>query len=397
MKCEEVFSSLYHFPPTGVTFCPYRICPVGAHIDHQLGLVTGMALDHGIHIAYHPKQNGVVELNSLQFNKRAQFHVNATQATKEGDWADYLRGATLALAARHRLSIGMAGVIEGTLPIGGLSSSAAVTISFLLALATVNELHLSPEEIIQIAQGAENNYVGVASGTLDQTCEVYCKKGHLLFLDTQDGTMELIPPNPKMKPYRIAIFFSGLDRSLVKSGFNMRVDECRAAAYSLLAYAGMEYGKFRDTAMRQVPREVFDLYGERLPEPFRHRAMHYFTEMERVQKAVNAWKEGDIEELGRLSFLSGHSSIDEWETGSPELKELCRIMEGTKGIYGGRFSGCGFRGCCMALIDPAYTESISEEVSEQYLKKFPELNGKYSIHICDSADGVLGQGGCIVG
>ena len=89
-----------------------------------------------------------------------------------------------------------------------------------------------------------------------------------------------------------------------------------------------------------------------------------------------------------MSFESGKSSIYNWETGSPELKTLYEIMTKTDGIYGGRFSGAGFKGCCMALIDPAYEESITQKVTEAYLKVFPHLEGKYSVHICESADGV---------
>ena len=97
---------------------------------------------------------------------------------------------------------------------------------------------------------------------------------------------------------------------------------------------------------------------------------------------------GDIEEFGRLSTESGWSSIYNWETGSPELKALYEIMTTTEGVYGGRFSGAGFKGCCMALIDPAYQESILEAVESRYLKEFPHLKDKYSAHICETADGV---------
>ena len=103
MRCVEVFEQTYKRPPDGVTFCPYRVCPIGAHSDHQHGRITGFAIDKGIHIAYGPKQNGVVELKSLQFDKRCQFHVNAVPETKENDWADYLRGATIALGQKYNL------------------------------------------------------------------------------------------------------------------------------------------------------------------------------------------------------------------------------------------------------------------------------------------------------
>lgn len=387
MRCEENFIEIYRKTPEDVAFCPYRICPIGAHVDHQLGRITGLAIDRGIHFAYSPKTNGVIELSSLQFDKRAQFHIREVFETRRGDWADYLRGVTIELSQKYTLSTGLCGVIEGTLPIGGLSSSAAVSIVYLTALCRVNGIKLSPLEAIMMSMRSENNYVGVNSGKLDQSCEVYSKKNHLLYLDTKDDTYELIPAKPGMKPYDITIFFSGVERTLAGSKFNMRVDECRSAAYALMAYAGMEYGKYNETYFRQVPREVYNEFKDRLPDNWRKRAEHWYTEQERVVAGAEAWRRGDLEEYGRLSFASGRSSIYNWETGSPELKTLYDIMCGTEGIYGGRFSGAGFKGCCMALTDPACRESIKETVTREYLKAFPELEGKYQVVVCHSADG----------
>ena len=387
MFCTDEFTRIFKRDLEGVRFTPYRVCPLGAHVDHNLGRITGFAIDKGIRIAYGPKKNGVIELQSLQFDESAQWHVASTPEMKQGDWADHLRGATIALNKRYPLRTGFCAVIDGELPIGGLSSSAAVIITFLSVLSSMNGIQLTKEEMIQIAQEAENKYVGVACGRLDQSCEVYCKKDHLLYMDLLDGSMELIPQHPDMKPYKIAIFFSGLERSLAGSAFNMRVDELRSAAYALKAYAGMEYGKFNETVLRDVPVEVFHQYKERMPENWRKRAEHWYSEVERVQKGAAAWRRGDIEAFGRLSFESGRSSIYSWETGSPELKKLYEIMTQTDGIYGGRFSGAGFKGCCMALIDPAFEESICRRVREEYIKAFPDLKDKYSAHICMSADG----------
>lgn len=388
MKCEEVFYRHYNREPADIAFCPYRICPLGAHSDHQHGKITGLAIDKGIHIAFGPKRSGIVEIRSLQFSGRAQWHVRDVPEQKENDWADYLRGATLALSKRYPLSVGLCGVIEGSLPIGGLSSSAAVIIAFLSALCKVNNIHLSQREMIMTALSAENDYVGVSCGKLDQSCEIYSKKDHLLYLDTLDDSYELIPTNPAMKPYKIAIFFSGIERTLAGSKFNMRVDECRGAAYALKAFSGMEYGKFKETHLREVPYETYLQYRDKLPENWRKRAEHWYTEFLRVQEGAEAWRRGDIEAFGKLSFESGKSSIYNYETGSPELKALYEIMTETDGIYGGRFSGAGFKGCCMALIDPGFEESVLEKVGKKYLDIFPELNGKYSAHICRSADGV---------
>lgn len=388
MTAIDAFKRIYRKPPPYTAFTPYRVCPIGAHSDHQLGKITGFAIDKGIHIAYGPKENGVIEIQSVQFEKRAQWHVQATPAVRENDWADHLRGATIALQKRYPLRRGLCAVLCGELPIGGLSSSAAVIISFLSALSTMNGIRLSPEELIEISKEAENRYVGVSCGKLDQSCEVYCKKDHLLYMDLLDDSYELIPRHPDMRPYRIAIFFSGLERSLAGSAFNMRVDECRSAAYALKAYAGIEYGKFEETNLRDVPYEVYLRYRDRLPESWRRRAEHWYTEFDRVQRGAEAWRRGDIAGFGKLCFESGRSSICNWETGSPELKTLYEIMTRTEGIYGGRFSGAGFKGCCMALIDPAYEKSIKEAVTREYLKAFPKLEGRYSVHICESADGV---------
>lgn len=384
----EGFREKYGKDPEQLAFTPYRICPLGAHSDHQLGKITGFAIDKGIYIAYGPKHNGVIEIMSLQFPKRAQWHVLSTPAEKQNDWADHLRGAAIALGKRYSLRIGLCAVIDGELPIGGLSSSATVIITFLSALCRLNDILLSPAELIEVAKEAENRYVGVSCGKLDQSCEVYCRKDHLLYMDLKTDTYELIPKNAAMKPYEIAIFFSGLERSLAGSKFNMRVDECRSAAYALLAYAGMPYGKFEETNLRDVPYEVFLAYQNRLPENWAKRAKHWYTEFARVEAGAEAWRRGDLAAFGRLSFESGRSSIDNWETGSPELIKLYEIMTETDGIYGGRFSGAGFKGCCMALIDPDFRESILEKVREAYTRAFPALSNQYSAHICRSADGV---------
>lgn len=330
----------------------------------------------------------MVELQSVNFPKRAQFHVSQIPDEKVGDWADYMRGAVKELSEKYLLRYGISGVIEGTLPIGGLSSSAAVTIAFLCALAHVNGIQLEPAETVVMAKAAENKYVGVNCGKLDPNCEVLCRKDQLLYLDCADDYYELIPKNPDMKPFKIAIFFSGLERSLANSAYNLRQDECKAAAYTLLAYAGLEYGKFADTRLRYVPLPVFEQYGHLLPENFRKRAEHYFSEIRRAEKGVEAWRRGDLDTYGQLVFESGKSSIENYECGCRELITLYNIMTETDGIYGGRFSGAGFKGCCMALVDPDKAEKLLAEVEEKYLSVYPSLRGHYLGALCDSADGV---------
>lgn len=395
--CEDKFFEIYGREPMQA-FCPYRICPLGAHIDHQFGMVQGFALNYGVHMAFGIKKGGIVELISLNFPKRVQFHVNSVPEEKEGDWGDYLRGATRELGRKYPLRYGICGVIRGALPSGGISSSAALTICFLRALCSVNDIELSDSEYIYMAKRAENEYVGVSTGKLDQSCETLCRKGSLLSLDCRDDSFVNVPAPASLPPFKIGIFFSGLQRNLAQtSAYNNRVDECKAAAFALYSYAvtdriggfDLEHGlKFKDMYLRLIPEEIFKEFGVRLPNSWQKRARHFYSEMNRVSRGLEYWKTGDLVSYGRLINESGMSSIVNYECGSPELIKLYDVLSKLPGVYGARFSGAGFKGCCMALIDPEYAESICAIVEKEYLAEFPMLAGKYKAFLCDTADGV---------
>ncbi len=386
-RVVSYYQEKYLKPPMYTAFTPYRICPVGAHVDHNLGKITGFAINKGIHFAYSVKQNGIIELESLQYPKRAQWHVMNTPNKRENDWADPLRGATIELSNRYVLRLGLSAVIDGELPIGGLSSSSSLIITFINALAFINDIHLTKEELIEIAESSEKNYLGIANGKLDESCEVYSKKNHLLVMDTLDNTYQLLE-TPKSMKYDIGIFFSGIEKGLDSSKYNIRTDELRSCAYLLKSLSGMELGKFQDTNMREIPYEVFSKYQNKLPLNYKKRALHWYSENERVEKASLAYQKGDINTFGKCVTESGESSIKNWETGSKELISLFQILKETDGVYGTRFSGSGFKGCCIAFLDPKKTKEILKSVEEKYIHEFPKLENKYSAHICHSADGV---------
>lgn len=394
MNLHEAFDAHFGGRPADRVYCPYRVCPVGAHIDHQQGPVTGFALDHGVSLAYAPSEQPLIDIYSMNFpgNVRVDMRHEPMLAR---DWGDYARAAIRSLAVHgHSLRRGFSGVVEGTLPIGGLSSSAAVVLTYLTALCRVNDIQPAPVEMVAMALWAERNFIGLNIGKLDQSCEVYCKKDRLLYLDIRDDSIEQILPGKSLPRYKIGIFFSGISRALVGSAYNARVDECKSAAYALKAYAGMPYERFNDTCLRDVPEEVFRQYRDRLPESFARRADHFYGECARVRRGVEAWRRGDIHAFGQVMFESGNSSIAKYESGSPELRALHEIMLDTPGVYGGRFSGAGFKGCCMALVDPVQTAQIEEWIAQKYLDAFPEMRGRFSVHFCDTADGVrIGKDG----
>lgn len=332
-------------------FSSYRVCPLGAHVDHQHGLVSSFAFDKGVDFWFSPTDDGIVRLKSLTFSGEAEFPIDDLVRVKQGHWSDYARGAKYALSRRFKLRRDVEGIIKGSLPIGGLSSSAAVLTAYVMALAKANDIELTKMEIIRIASEAEREYIGLNNGILDQSCIVLSEKDSLLFLDTATEEYRVIPKNLKMPEFHLGIFFSGLTRSLLSSDYNLRMNECKAAAWNMLAYTDQPLKTLDKTFLRDVPREVFDQTKERMPARFARRAEHFYSEYKRVRKGVTSWESGNLELFGKLSFESCESSIHNYECGSPELIAIYEIMRELDGVYGGRFSGAGFKGACIALVD----------------------------------------------
>lgn len=368
-------------------FAPYRICPIGAHVDHQHGLVTGFAFDKGVHLIFEPTDDGTVELVSRNFEGTVNFKINEPSQVRHGNWGDYARGAKYALKKRFELKRGIKGSVMGMLPIGGLSSSAAVLVAYVMALAKANDITLAKMEIIKIASEAEREYIGLNNGILDQACIVLSEKDSLLFLDTDTEEYRVIRKNKDMPDFKIGIFFSGLTRSLVSSDYNLRVSECKAAAWNMQAYTDTQLKSLDKTFLRDVPRGTYEKTREMMPARFARRAEHFYSEYRRVRQGVTAWESGNLELFGKLSFESCESSIHNYECGSPELITLYEIMRSMDGIYGGRFSGAGFKGACMALVDPSKQAYIDEEMTRRYLERYPEYERTFSIHFCDTDDG----------
>ena len=368
-------------------FSPYRVCPLGAHVDHQHGLVTGFAIDKGVDLWFTPRNDGEVHLESRTFEGLVNFNVTMASQVKEGNWGDYARGAKYALRKRFVLRYGIDGVIQGSLPVGGLSSSAAVLIAYVMAFAKANDIELKPMEIVKIASEAEREYVGLNNGILDQACIALGQKDGLLFLDCDTDEYRIIKRHPKMPEMEIGIFFSGLTRSLVSSDYNLRVSECKTAAWNMLAYTDRPLKVFDKTFLRDIPKETFERTRDMMPNRFARRAEHFYSEYRRVRQGVMAWESGNLNLFGKLSFDSCESSIHNYECGSPELISIYQIMRGLPGVYGGRFSGAGFKGACIALINPAYKEQIREELTRQYLEQYPEYEHTFGVYFVKPDDG----------
>jgi galactokinase len=364
---------------------PYRICPIGAHIDHQGGPVLGTAIDAFTVLAFVPNDGPECHLVSANYPGAARFAMGRLAPAEHGGFARYAAAAAAVLApdlpAPPR---GLTGAVAGALPGGGLSSSASVLIAYLTALAAVHRVELEPRVLVERTREAENRYVGVRSGILDPASIVGARRDHLVAIDTQRSAWESVAPaRGREGDATFLVAFTGIERNLAATGFNDRVEQCHRAARLLATRAGAPGAE----RLGELPESALaELLGE-LPEPERRRARHFVEERERVRRGVEAWRRGDLVAFGHLMSDSCRSSIENFEVGSPELVLLQEIFLTTPGVLGARFSGAGFGGCAIALVEAGRAESCRERVTEAFLAKFPERGDRARFFLVASEDG----------
>ncbi|XP_016514377.1 galacturonokinase isoform X3 [Nicotiana tabacum] len=393
-----------------VVVSPYRICPLGAHIDHQVTLQSGQfkgevrfRVDE-VQLPKHiSKTNGLNE------------QIDSSKPQEECKWGNYARGAIYALQNKgNPLKTGITGFICGSegLDSSGLSSSAAVGIAYLLAFESANGLVVCPTENIEYDRQIENEYLGLKNGILDQSAILLSSYGCLTCMNckishsvensdnyrphVQTIKHKLIRP-PEVQnnhvgelgnAYKILLAFSGLKQALTTNpGYNRRVAECQEAAKLLLQASGNEEV---EPVLSNVEPEVFEAHKSKLEPDLAKRAEHYFSENERVLKGLEAWASGNLKEFGELITASGLSSIQNYECGCEPLIQLYEILLKAPGVLGARFSGAGFRGCCLAFVDADRAEEAAMFVKNEYCKLQPELashiNQGPAVLICDAGD-----------
>jgi galactokinase/galacturonokinase len=238
-----------------VVISPYRVCPIGAHSDHQHAPVLATAIDAHTVLSFAAAPGAEVALASENFPGVVRFDLRALDAQAGAEWGRYARAAAWAL--RDRLPSpprGLRGLVGGPLPGGGLCSSASVLLAYVTALAHVNGLALAPRELVLLSQRAENEFVGLASGVLDPAAIVGSRRGQLLAIDTRNATWEPVASAAEAPACSFLVVFTGSPRSLTGTGFNQRVEECRRAARALSQLAGLPETGF----LGELPDAVFE-------------------------------------------------------------------------------------------------------------------------------------------
>ncbi len=336
---------------------PGRVNLIGEHTDYNNGLVLPLAIDRDIRIAAIPTDDRRVELTRVDTGERRGFDLDEDRAP-DGTWLDYVAGTAAALADSGLPITGLRGIISTSLPEGaGLSSSAAIELASAWALLGREARTVDPLGLAQIAQRAENAYVGIQSGLMDQFAAACGVVGHALYLDCRS-----LEWRPVRLPRDVAIVVchTGSSRRLGGSEYNLRREQCEAAV-AVLARADPEVRSLRDASAALLAAERHNL------DPVvARRAEHVITENERVEALIAALEAGDVAAIGPI-LRAGHESLrDAYEVSSPELDALVEIAVAVPGVIGARMTGAGFGGCTINLVQPAAIDDLREAVMARY-------------------------------
>jgi galactokinase len=346
------FEQRFHTPPAFVVRAPGRVNLIGEHTDYNDGFVLPLAIDRAVWIALRPRDDRQVLAHSLDFSGSTTFALD--ELTRgNGGWAEYIKAVAWVLQeAGHRLH-GWEGVIAGDVPVGaGLSSSAALELAVTRAFAAVSALLWDAAIMARLGQRAENEWVGVRCGIMDQMISAAGRAGHALLIDCRSLHAEAVPFPPGTT---VVVLDTATRRGLVDSAYNERRGQCESAARA-----------FGVSALRDVSFVHFEAECGRLDEITRRRARHVFTENERTLQAADAMRRGDAIELGRLMNASHESLRDDFAVSSRELDVMVECGRTHPACLGIRMTGAGFGGCAVALIHSEHAEAFTSTVAASY-------------------------------
>jgi galactokinase len=382
MRLTDSFQQQYNLSPTVVARAPGRVNLLGEHVDYNDGFVLPAAIDRAVQVAAAPSKDETVILAALDLNERVSFNLGnlGEKIDVNGQplpaWARYPAGVAHVLQQEGLAVKGMRAVFTSDVPIGaGLSSSAAVEVAFAVTWRALGGWKRAALQIARLCQRAENQYVGVNCGLMDQFASACGKEGHALYFDTRSLEWQ---PVPLPTGTAVVIANSGVRRSLASSAYNERRAACEQAVEILRQHMP------NIRSLRDVSSVEFAAYSEYLPPIVRKRAEHVVKEIGRVQDAVVALRRGDAQLFGGLMF-SGHASLrDLYEVSCPELDALVSIARQLPGCYGARLTGAGFGGCTVNLVNEANAEAFIQNLKNSYLK---QTGCQAQVYLCKASAG----------
>ncbi len=361
---------------------PGRVNLLGEHVDYNGGPVLPVAIDRTVQLTANPRSDLVVNLKAQDIKQSVSFRIDQLDAKKDlkgsvlPGWAVYPAGVAWVLR-KHGLAVkGIDAAFTSNVPIGaGLSSSAAVEVAFASLWRELGGWDADQMTLARLCQEAENKYVGVNCGLMDQFASAHGVEGHALYFDTRSFEWRPIP-----LPRGAVIIIADLKvrRSLTNSAYNER----RAACEEAVKILSKDLPEIQ--VLRDVSKDEFNRYAEKLPPVVRMRARHVVEECARVDEAVLMLEAGDAHGFGRLMF-QGHASLrDLYQVSCPELDVLVETARNLPGILGARLTGAGFGGCTVNLVE----EPEAEKFIELLTQKYQQVSGKTAdVYLCRASQG----------
>jgi len=351
-RVAQEFERRFGAPPALVVRAPGRVNLIGEHTDYNAGFVLPMAIDRAVWIAARPRDDRQILVHALDFDQTARFSLDGLANTAAG-WAEYLKGVAWALQEAGYTLRGWEGVVAGDVPRGaGLSSSAALEMATARTFAAVSDLAWDAAHMARSGQRAENTWVGVNCGIMDQMISAAGRAGHALLIDCRSLEIKAVPlPTDTV----VVVLDTATRRELVDSAYNERRAQCETAARF-----------FGAPALRDVSAAQYEASAAGLDSVTQRRARHVITENARTLAAVEAMRRGDAVALGKLMDASHASLRDDFEVSSAALDAMAACAQQSEGCYGARMTGAGFGGCAVALIRAGCAPAFADGVTACY-------------------------------
>ena len=366
----EHFCQQFDGQPEWIVRAPGRVNLIGEHTDYNDGFVMPLAIDRAIWIALRPRADRRVAVHSIDYNERQEFSLEDLTDEKAG-WIEYLKGTAWSLMdAGHQLT-GFEGIVVGDVPLGaGLSSSAALEMATARAFAVAGDLPWDPAVMAKLGQRAENRWIGVNCGIMDQLISAAGQADHALLIDCRSLETQ---PVPFPEGVAIVVLDTSTRRGLVDSAYNERRSQCESAA---------EF--FKVKALRDVELDLFSQVGHDLDDVTQSRALHVITENERTLQAAEAMRRGELAALGVLMNKSHESLRDDYEVSSDALNAMVEAALAHEACYGARMTGAGFGGCAVALVRLDAADDFATKTEAAY----KEATGHDpAIYVCRATNG----------
>jgi galactokinase len=339
---------------------PGRVNLIGEHTDYNGGFVMPMAVDREVRVLFRPAEDGVVRLWSENFGEWDEFRLDDLQHNEAQAWANYVRGVAWSLSGAGYDIRPIEGIVHGDVPLGaGLSSSAALEVAAAGAFCAASGCEIDPRELALLCQKAENRFVGVNCGIMDQFISVHARREHALLLDCRSLEHRLLPIDTSA--VRVVVCNTMVHHELGSSAYNERRASCEGAARLLNESAGGGIEQLRD-----VTPEMLSEHGHVLDDVTRRRARHVVSEDARTLAGAEALEQGDYARFGELMYGSHESLKDDYEVSCEELDVMVEVARQQAGVLGARMVGGGFGGCTVNLVEAGRADEFAAAVRDGY-------------------------------